>query len=92
MGGELPTREPYDRAVIQRLHDTLAQAVELEQTLEAQHRLPVHASSRLRRDQATGNAASVFNIASAATAGAVWYHCLACQAVLARVWMTPRRG
>jgi hypothetical protein len=52
VSGELPTSEPFNRALIQRLHDTLARAIELQETFEAQHRLPVHAASRLRRDEA----------------------------------------
>jgi hypothetical protein len=69
-------------ALIQRLHDTLARAVELQKTFEAQHRLPIHASSLLRRDEATGNAASVFNTASVAMVGALdhlhtWYQIVA---------------
>ena len=80
--GAVPTSEPRYPALIQRLHDTLARAVELEETFEAQHRLPVHASSLLRRDEATGNAASVFNTASAAMVGALdhlhtWYQIVA---------------
>jgi hypothetical protein len=80
--GAVPTSEPANPALIQRLHDTLARAVELEETFEAQHRLPVHASSGLRRDEATGNAASVFNTASAAMVGALdhlhtWYQIVA---------------
>ena len=71
MAGELPTSEPFNRALIQRLHDTLARAVELQETFQAQLRLPIHASSRLRRDETTGNAASGFNTASAALVGAL---------------------
>jgi hypothetical protein len=71
MGDELPTREPFNPTLIQRLHDTLARAVELQDTFVAQHRLPIHASSHLRRDEATGNAASGFNTASVATVGAL---------------------
>lgn len=66
----------------QQLHDTLARAVELTETFEAQNRLPIHASSRLRRDDAVGNAASVFNTASVAIVGALdhlttWYQIVA---------------
>jgi hypothetical protein len=81
-GAELPTSEPSDPALIQRLHDTLARAVELEGLFEVQHRLRVDASSLLRRDEAVGNAASVFNTASAAMVGALdhlrtWYQVVA---------------
>jgi hypothetical protein len=70
-GVELPTSEPLDPTLGQRLRDTLARAVELEKTFEEQHQLPVQASSPLRRDEAVGNAASVFNTASVATVGAL---------------------
>jgi hypothetical protein len=78
VGGGLPTREPFNPTVVQRLHDTLARAVELDEIFEAQHRLPTDASSLLRRDEAAGNAASGFNTASAAVVGALdhlltWY-------------------
>ena len=66
----------------QQLHDTLARAVELTETFEAQNRLPIHATSRLRRDDAEGNAASVFNTATLAIVGALdhlttWYQIVA---------------
>lgn len=80
--GAVSTSEPPYPAPIQRLHDTLARAVELEETFEAQHRRPIDASSLLRRDEATGNAASVFNTASVALVGALdhlttWYQIVA---------------
>jgi hypothetical protein len=82
VSGQLPTREPFDPSVLQRLHDSLARAVELHETFVAQHRLPVHPSSCLRRDEAVGNAASGFNTASVATVGALdhlltWYQIVA---------------
>jgi hypothetical protein len=82
VGCELPTSEPLNHALIQRLRDTLAQAVELEETFQSQHRLPIHDSSLLRRDEAVGNAASGFNTASVATMGALdhiltWYQIVA---------------
>ena len=82
VSGELPTSQPLDPTLGQRLYDTLARAVELEEIFEAQHRLPIDASSLLRRDEAAGNAASVFNTASVATVGALdhlrtWYQIVA---------------
>jgi hypothetical protein len=65
------TSEPFNPMLSQQLHDTLARAVELTETFEAQNRLPIHASSRLRRDEAVGNAASVFSTASVAIVGAL---------------------
>jgi hypothetical protein len=74
--------KPLNPMLSQQLHDTLARAVELMETFEAQNRLPIHASSRLRRDEAVGNAASVFNTASVAIVGALdhlttWYQIVA---------------
>jgi hypothetical protein len=82
VGVELPASEPLNPMLSQQLHDTLARAVELTETFEAQNRLPIHASSRLRRDEAVGNAASVFNTASVAIVGALdhlttWYQIVA---------------
>jgi hypothetical protein len=82
VGAELPASEPLNPMLSQQLHDTLARAVELTETFEAQNRLPIHASSRLRRDEAVGNAASVFNTASVAIVGALdhlttWYQTVA---------------
>ena len=78
----MPTSQPANPRLVQRLCATLARAVELEATFEAQHRLPVHSSSPLRRDEAVGNAASGFNIASVAVVGALvdlrtWYQIIA---------------
>jgi hypothetical protein len=60
-------REPIHRELGQRLLDTLALAAELRETFDAQNRFPIHRSSHLSRDEAVGNAASMFNTASVAT-------------------------
>ena len=70
-GAGLPTSEQLDPGSAQRLRDTLARAVDLEATFDAHHELAVNPSSRLRQDEAVGNAASVFNTASVALIGAL---------------------
>src|SRR5207247_2509995 len=66
----------------QRLVDALENALDVERTFEAAHRSPVHPASRLRRDEALGNAASGFNTASIGLVGALdhlraWYQLIA---------------
>jgi len=68
---ELPTTQPIDPVLGQRLLDILTLAVEMEETFVVQCQLPVHAQSRLRIDESIGNAASGFNTASIAVAGAL---------------------
>jgi len=80
--GPLPVSEPIDPVLGQRLLDALTHVVELEETFEIQHRLPVHDRSRLRLDESVGNAASGFNTASVAVAGSLdhlrtWYQLVA---------------
>lgn len=79
---ELPMSEPVNPELGQRLHDTLLQVVEMEDTFQLQHRLPVHATSRLRLDEGAGNAASGFNTASVSIVSALdhlrtWYQVVA---------------
>ncbi|GIH19164.1 hypothetical protein [Rugosimonospora africana] len=72
---DLSTTLPIDPVLGQRLLDILAPAVELEDNFVAQHRLPVHAQSRLRADESVGNAASAFRTASIAVVGALDHLC-----------------
>lgn len=79
---ELPMTEPVHTELGQRLHDTLFAIIEMEDTFQIQHKLPVHATSRLRLDEGVGNAASGFNTASVSIVSALdhlrtWYQVVA---------------
>lgn len=79
---EMPMTEPADPELGKRLHDILLDAVEIEEAFQIQHKLPVHAKSRLRLDEGIGNAASGFNTASVSVISALdhlrtWYQVVA---------------
>lgn len=86
---EVPTTQPIDPVLGQRLLNTLTAGVDLEKTFLTQNRMPVHARSRLRLDQSIGNAASGFNTASIAVAGALDHLCTLYQLIACDIKRFP---